>query len=144
MKRKPFSANMKPRLGMVLLAMAKQGIGKPSSALLWCLDRQGLLSPSVRTSMRHSDTIAGRPGNCWSRTRASCTQSLFFVASTRCAVWGTVSRHGPGTDKLNAWLQAGFEDDEGQFQQGVFNDFVEPFIQDARKHRCSAQTTANR
>ena len=82
-----------------------------------------------------SNTTAG-PGNCWSRTRASCTQSLSFVASTRYAVLDAVSRHEPGSDKPNAWLQAGFEDDEGQFQQGVFNDFVEPFIQDARKHRC--------
>ena len=51
MKRRPFSANTKPRLGTALLAMAKQGIGKPSSALLWCLDRQGLLSPCVHMIM---------------------------------------------------------------------------------------------
>lgn len=40
---------------------------------------------------------------------------------------------------LRGQYQAGFEDDEGQFQQGVFNDFVEPFIQDARKHRFVAR-----
>jgi V-type H+-transporting ATPase subunit C len=40
---------------------------------------------------------------------------------------------------LRGQYQAGFKDEDGQFQQGVFNDFVEPFIADARKYRFVAR-----